>query len=85
VPPLRLVVTEHRLVRKQCPECGQPNIGAFPAEVPPGASYGPGVQSVLAYLNQEHLLPVKGIGKIKGLWELPWNWLKNRFLVRLTY
>jgi hypothetical protein len=20
-----------------------------------------------------------------GLWELPWNWLKNRFLVRLTY
>jgi hypothetical protein len=21
----------------------------------------------------------------KGLWELPWNWLKNRFLVRLTY
>jgi hypothetical protein len=43
------------------------------------------IQSVLAYLNQEHLLPVKGIGKIKGLWELPWNWLKNRFLVRLTY
>jgi hypothetical protein len=22
---------------------------------------------------------------IEGLWELPWNWLKNRFLVRLTY
>jgi hypothetical protein len=23
--------------------------------------------------------------EIAGLWELPWNWLKNRFLVRLTY
>jgi phage tail-like protein len=24
-------------------------------------------------------------GLVGGLWELPWNWLKNRFLVRLTY
>jgi hypothetical protein len=29
--------------------------------------------------------PSNEAGRFGGLWELPWNWLKNRFLVRLTY
>lgn len=57
LPVLQLVVTEHRVVIKECPGCGQHNAGAFPEEVPPGASYGAGVKSLMTSLNQEHLVP----------------------------
>ncbi len=57
LPPLKLVVTEHRVVIKACPGCGQENAGAFPAGVSGGASYGAGVKSLLTALNQEHLVP----------------------------
>jgi transposase len=57
LPPLKLHVTEHRVLIKACPGCGHPNRGVFPAGVACGASYGAGVKSVLTYLNQAHLLP----------------------------
>jgi transposase len=57
LPPVHLVVTEHRVVIKACPGCGQENVGAFPAGLPCGASYGAGVKSLLLSLNQEHLIP----------------------------
>jgi len=57
LPPLQLVTTEHRVVIKACPGCGQANVGTFPAEVPCGASYGAGVKSLLLSLNHEHLIP----------------------------
>jgi transposase len=57
LPPLKLVVTEHRVVIKPCPGCGQENVGAFPEGLPGGASYGAGVKSLLVSLNQEHLIP----------------------------
>jgi transposase len=57
LPPLKLAVTEHRVMRKACATCGQRNRGIFPAGVACGASYGAGVQGVLTYLNQAHLVP----------------------------
>lgn len=57
LPPLKLEVTEHRVVLKECAVCGQRNRGTFPEGVACGASYGAGVKSVLTYLNQAHLLP----------------------------
>lgn len=57
LPPLKLEVTEHRVMRKACPACGRRNRGTFPEGVACGASYGAGVKGVLTYLNQEHLLP----------------------------
>lgn len=57
LPPMKLVVTEHRVVIKECPGCGVENVGAFPEDVPCGASYGAGVKSLLTSLNQEHLIP----------------------------
>jgi transposase len=57
LPPLKLEVTEHRVMRKACTACGHRNRGTFPAGVACGASYGAGVKSVLTYLNQGHLLP----------------------------
>ncbi len=46
LPPLKLVGTEHRVVRKECPRCGQENSGAFPEGVTGGASCGPGVKDL---------------------------------------
>jgi transposase len=57
LPPLKLEVTEHRVMRKACAACGHRHRGTFPAGVACGASYGPGVKSVLTSLNQAHLLP----------------------------
>jgi transposase len=57
LPPLKLEVTEHRVMRKECAVCGHRNRGTFPAGVACGASYGAGVKGVLTYLNQAHLLP----------------------------
>lgn len=57
LPPLKLEVTEHRLMLKECGACGQRNRGIFPEGVACGASYGAGVKSLLTYLNQAHLLP----------------------------
>lgn len=57
LPPLKLEVTEHRVVIKECPVCGSQNKGVFPEEVPAGASYGAEVKSLLVSLNQEHLVP----------------------------
>ena len=57
LPPLHLEVTEHRVMLKACAACGHRNRGTFPAGVACGASYGAGVQGVLIYLNQAHLVP----------------------------
>jgi transposase len=57
LPPLKLEVTEHRVMLKECTACGHRNRGTFPAGVACGASYGAGVKGVLTYLNQAHLLP----------------------------
>jgi transposase len=57
LPPLKLEVTEHRVLLKACAACGHRNRGTFPEGVACGASYGPGVKSVLTYLNQGHRLP----------------------------
>jgi transposase len=68
LPPLKLVVTEHRVVLKACPCCGQENIGAFPEGVTGGASYGLGVKGLLVSLHQEHLLPCERSCQILAEW-----------------
>ena len=40
LPPLRLRVTEHQLLHRQCPVCGVVSAGAFPAEASSRAQYG---------------------------------------------
>jgi transposase len=57
LPPVKLEVTEHRVMAKECPRCGEHNLGSFPEDVPGGASYGAGVKGFLAYVTTWHLLP----------------------------
>src|SRR5919109_3248745 len=57
LPPLKLEVTEHRVVIKECPVCGSQTSGVFPEAVPIGTSYGAGVKGLLTSLNPEHRVP----------------------------
>jgi transposase len=64
LPPLRLVVTEHRRLRKVCPDCGHTNAATFPEEVSQPVQYGPRVKALGLYLSSYQLLPY---GRIAGL------------------
>ena len=57
LPPVRLVVTEHRAERVRCPHCQALTPAAFPAGVEAPAQYGPGVRALAVYLSQQQLLP----------------------------
>ena len=57
LPPLKLEVTEHRVLEKTCPRCGRVSGGEFPATVTPGTQYGEGLKAVAVYLLNYQLLP----------------------------
>jgi transposase len=58
LPPVRLVVTEHRAERVRCSHCQTLSAAVFPAGVEAPAQYGPGVRALAVYLSQRQLLPV---------------------------
>ena len=58
LPPLRLQVTEHRALHVRCPACRQVSAGAFPAEVPSRAQYGPRLRALAVYLVQAQFVPL---------------------------
>jgi transposase len=57
LPPVRLRVTEHRAVQVRCPACEQVSVGAFPAEAPSRAQYGPRLRALAVYLVEQQLVP----------------------------
>lgn len=57
VPPIKIMVTEHRRAVKTCPHCGWVNKGAFPQGVDQPTQYGEGLQTLGIYLTQYQLLP----------------------------
>jgi transposase len=57
LPPLRLLVTEHRALCRTCPQCQQPNRGHFPDNVKKPVQYGPQIQGLCVYLQTYQLLP----------------------------
>jgi len=63
LPPIQPIVTEHRVYKRVC-TCGHCNQGAFPEGVKTPVSYGTGVQSMVAYLNARHYLPVERSAEI---------------------
>lgn len=57
LPPLRLVVTEHRTAACVCPQCQTKNQAVFPKGVSQPVQYGAGVLSFCVYLLHYQLLP----------------------------
>ena len=71
LPPIRPIVTEHRVYKRVC-TCGHCNEGAFPEDVQTPVSYGPGVQSMVAYLNARHYVPVgRSAGFFNDIFKIP--------------
>jgi transposase len=57
LPPMRLCVTEHQRLQLRCPACQAVSVGAFPAEVPSRAQYGPQLRALVTYLVEAQFVP----------------------------
>jgi transposase len=57
LPPVRLVIREHQALHVRCPSGEQLSVGAFPAEAPSRAQYGPRVRALAVYLLEQQLIP----------------------------
>ena len=62
LPPIKAEYTEYRLYEKQC-SCGCCNHPEFPSYVQSPVSYGPNIQSLVAYLSARQYMPVKRMNK----------------------
>jgi transposase len=64
LPPVRLVVGEHRAETVRCPACQAVTTGAFPVGVNAPAQYGPRLRALAAYLTQQQFVPY---GRVREL------------------
>lgn len=63
--PERLVqVTEHQLVSRKCPQCGQVNRAVPPPEAPGPVQYGSRILGAAVYLHTAHLVPYARLTEI---------------------
>jgi transposase len=60
IPPLRTIVTEHRIELKTCPCCAvQWQAGGCPPEVRHEFEYGPRIKAICVYLSAFQFIPAK--------------------------
>jgi transposase len=57
IPPIKVRVTEHQLMRAVC-SCGQVHLGVWPDAVTAPAQYGINSKAMAVHLNQHHLVPM---------------------------
>jgi transposase len=65
LPPVRAVVTEHRLHRVACPGCGAITRATLPEDVPPGA-FGPRMQATVATLKGRFRLSCREVAELSA-------------------
>ncbi len=71
IPPIKPVITEHGVYKIKC-KCGHENTAAFPQGIVAPVSYGPGVQSLVAYLSVRQYIPVERTAElISNVFGLP--------------
>jgi transposase len=58
IPPMQLLVIEHRAESRRCTACGAETKARFPAHVRAPVCYGAGLRARAAYLHKYQLLPV---------------------------
>jgi len=64
VPPLKIVVTEHRSEHKKCPHCKCNNRAEFPADVQYPVQYGRYLKAIVVYLCVFQLIPYDRIREL---------------------
>jgi transposase len=64
LPRVRLTVTEHQALHVRCAACQAVSVGAFPAEAPSRAQYGPRLRAFAVYLVQQQFVPY---GRVREL------------------
>ena len=64
LPPIAMEVSEYRAECKWCPACAKWITARFPAAVSAPVQYGPGMQSVMSYLNIAQLLPCERTAEV---------------------
>ena len=72
IPPMSVVVTEHRAETKICPCCGVRNKGEFPEDVTAFTQYGERVKAFAAYFLNQHLIPFERVAQIfEDIFDIP--------------
>jgi len=56
LPPIKPVVTEHRVYEKEC-DCGHVTISSFPGGLQAPVSYGPMIESLTGYFHSRQYIP----------------------------
>lgn len=66
LPRLRLCVSEHQALHVRCRACQAVCVGAFPAEAPSRAQYGPRLRALCLYLVEQQLVPYGRVRELLG-------------------
>ncbi|HEY7093358.1 MAG TPA: IS66 family transposase [Ktedonobacterales bacterium] len=64
LPPVRLQITEHRLLHVRCPSCGATTAAEAPAGVSAPQQYGPRLRAVATYLVQQQFVPYARVREV---------------------
>ena len=56
IPPIKPVVTEHRVYKKEC-DCGHVTMSSFPGGLQAPVSYGPMIESLVGYFHSRQYIP----------------------------
>ncbi len=64
IPPVQMVVTEHRAETKQCPCCGSISRAEFPAGVSQPVQYGENLKAFVVYLLVFQFVPYNRISEL---------------------
>jgi transposase len=64
LPVPKLIVTEHQVVVKDCPQCHHQIQGSFPETVKAPTQYGARIKAVAAYLHHQHFIPEDRLSEV---------------------
>ena len=63
LPPVNLIVTEHRSQIKSCPHCGKLNKAVFPKSIKYPVQYGPNILASAIYCKNYQFIPYERISE----------------------
>ena len=63
IPPVNLIVTEHKSQIKTCPHCGKLNKAVFPESVKYPVQYGPNILASAIYCKNHQFIPYERISE----------------------